>query len=335
MSNKDLPELSTHRDPGNPSAAYDGNRIIDPHHAGEFPPEKQKPRQPKPPARGQAIAGTNNDLAYGRGGPSGEGGYDQRYGVPEDGGRGYGHSSPASGSKIFSRGVNMAKEFLRAADNPYDEAPSRQDYRHDSHSKGGSRKGSATPKRPRPELEYELQAASQTIRALKDQVNKLEDRSNQLKRRNDALQSLRDAQEEVLGRQVQDSTISADFHDIFSQIKSWSGKFCRDASQPMDIQRIEPEVAFDIQRVIPSLANLDQLPALLPPGDIKRRRQFIRGWIALNVAEHMFRTLPAPSRPFESGSDIWIPTEPRNAVKSLEMTLLNSGMSPAARTDWL
>ncbi|KAJ3547507.1 hypothetical protein NM208_g1481 [Fusarium decemcellulare] len=200
----------------------------------------------------------------------------------------------------------------------------RDDRREDRRAQYGVAALQQTPARK--ELMRDLQHANEENKGLREHLMKLEETCSQLKRRNDAMQSTRDAQEEFLGRQEPDSEISARFEEIFSQVKNWTNKFCntKDAARAMEIDLIDPGLTSQIQRVMPKVRSIQDLPDLLPLKDIKRRKKFIRGWIALNVSEHMFRSLTAPHA-METGSDLWIPEAARSAVMVLEMTLLHSG----------
>ncbi|KAF5013316.1 hypothetical protein FDECE_666 [Fusarium decemcellulare] len=175
------------------------------------------------------------------------------------------------------------------------------------------------------DLMRDLQQVNEDNRVLRENIQALEENCTRLKRRNDAMQLTRDAQEELLGRQEPDSEISARFEEIFSQVKNWISKFCntKDAARTMEIDFIDPVLTSQIQRVMPKVRSIQELPDLLPPNDIKRRKKFIRGWIALNVSENMFRSLTVPHA-METGSDLWIPEAARNATMALETTLLHS-----------
>lgn len=182
------------------------------------------------------------------------------------------------------------------------------------------------PKVLQKEVERGRKDIDDEMKALLAKVQTLERNCDHLQRRNDALQASRDAREDLLGRQESDSTLSASFDGIMLQIKSWAAKCCKDANYDVDVNQIDSGLLSRFQRVMPGIQSIEDFPRLLPICDVRSRRQFIRGWIALNLTESMFRSLPAPSYGTESGSDVWIPEKSRNAVKSLEMTFLNSGM---------
>lgn len=174
-------------------------------------------------------------------------------------------------------------------------------------------------------LQHQLSSANSSIDTLKAELQLKDGQAAQLKKRNNAMQSARDAQEELLGRQEQDLTISANFEGIFLQLKSWTSKFCNAAKYPMTVTGIHKDNLSQIRRVLPSLQDHEDLPRLLPPNDLRRRRRFVRGWVALILAETMIRSLPVPSHPASSGHDLWMPPETRGAVRELETTLLSSG----------
>ncbi|KAF9874991.1 hypothetical protein CkaCkLH20_07685 [Colletotrichum karsti] len=187
---------------------------------------------------------------------------------------------------------------------------------------------------PRKDVGSSRQQVEDDVEALEDRIYALEQNCAQLQRQNDAMQAARDAREDLMGRQEPDSSISAQFSDIMLQIKSWVSKYCKDAKRPFEVEKLDPQLLPQIRKVIPRLRRLEDLPEILPPGagGLKSRRKFIRGWVALVVTENLFRSLPAPTHGTESGSDVWIPEKPRNALKSLEMTLLNSGEAITAST---
>lgn len=140
------------------------------------------------------------------------------------------------------------------------------------------------------------------------------------------MQSTFDSREDLTGRQEVDAEIQARFRQIFEQIKAWTNKFCKEA-HPLEMGRVARDKTSlsRLQAVVPGLKELGDLPRELPAGNQKRRRQFIRGWIAVNVGETMFRSLPAPPHPLDAGRDIWIPARPRDAIAELELTLIQSG----------
>lgn len=135
------------------------------------------------------------------------------------------------------------------------------------------------------------------------------------------MQSVQDAQENRLGHQEQDDSIHQQFNNVFQPIKNWSAKFCMGPSQPINMSGISPAVAPLIQRVLPGMLSLDELPDFLPVGDKKRRRMFIRGWVALNVS---LRVLGDFNRE-EFETDLWLPKKERDAIRNLEANLMPSG----------
>lgn len=179
-------------------------------------------------------------------------------------------------------------------------------------------------------LQHQLASANSNIDTLKAELQVKDEQAAQLKKRNNAMQSSRDAQEELLGRQEQDLTISANFESIFLQLKSWTSKFCNAANNPMTVTGIHKDNLSQIRRVLPSLQDHEDLPRFLPPNDLRRRRKFVRGWVSLILAETMIRSLPVPSHPASSGHDLWMPAKARGAIRELETTLLSSGTLSSA-----
>lgn len=192
----------------------------------------------------------------------------------------------------------------------------------DSHNTGSQ---SAMYRREFESLRLQLASANSSIDTLKAELQVKDEQGAQLKKRNNAMQSSRDAQEELLGRQEQDLTISANFESIFLQLKSWTSKFCNAANSPMTVTGIHKDNLSQIRRVLPSLTDHEDLPEFLTSNDLRRRRKFVRGWVGLILAETMIRSLPGPSHPASLGHDLWMPPKAREAFRELETTLLSSG----------
>ncbi|KAJ4179696.1 hypothetical protein NW755_012252 [Fusarium falciforme] len=167
---------------------------------------------------------------------------------------------------------------------------------------------------------YDNRILQESKMRLEEHIQKLDSECSRLKNRVEAMQSARDAQESRLGRQEQDDSIKAQVANVFLPIKKWTTNFCRNASQPFDVAGISPSFRPLIQRVIPSILSLEDLPVFLPGSDMKRRKMFVRGWIAFNVT---FRVLSDPKQS-DSESDLWLPKMQRDAVKSLESILISS-----------
>ncbi|RSL54236.1 hypothetical protein CEP54_009997 [Fusarium duplospermum] len=179
---------------------------------------------------------------------------------------------------------------------------------------------SAPQKPARQQLNREIESLQKGNKKLEEQVQKLENECGRLKNRVEAMQSAQDAQESRLGRQEQDDSVRQQFNNVFQPIKKWSTNFCNDASQPINMRGISPALTPLVQRVLPGLGSLEELPQFLPVGDKKRRKMFIRGWVALNVS---FRILPGPNQQ-EIRSDLWLPKKEREAVRSLESAFILS-----------
>ncbi|RSL74713.1 hypothetical protein CEP51_011467 [Fusarium floridanum] len=170
---------------------------------------------------------------------------------------------------------------------------------------------------------HDNQILQQNNLRLKGDMQKLESERAGLKNRVEAMQSALDAQESRLGRQEQDDSVKQQFDNVFHPIKKWATNFCRDASQPIDMTDISPSLTPLVQRVIPSIPSLEHLSEYLPGSDMKRRKMFVRGWIAFNVT---YRILSDPEQP-ESETDLWLHKQERDAVKSLESIFI-SGEHP-------
>lgn len=153
------------------------------------------------------------------------------------------------------------------------------------------------------------------------QMIALEEKCNQQQRRINAMQFARDAREELFGRQEQDNSISQEFNSVFSGIKVWCNGFPQDSSRPIDFEGIPVECRNMIRRVIPALPDQQSIQTLLPFEDLKRRRKFMRGWIAFNVSELIFRSADG----LPSAADIWIPEGCRNSLKTLGSCFSESG----------
>ncbi|KAH7160461.1 hypothetical protein B0J13DRAFT_644091 [Dactylonectria estremocensis] len=181
-----------------------------------------------------------------------------------------------------------------------------------------------------------LDSANSSIETLTAELQVKEALGLQLKKRNNAMQSFRDAEEELLGRQEQDSTISADFEALFLQLKSWTSKCCSAADSLMAVTDAHRQNLQMIRRVLPNLADVEKLPDFLPVGNVRRRRKFIRGWIGLVLSEQMIRSLPGPLHPTSLGCDVWLPLKVSESVRELETTLLSSGgaMTPTSFHRW-
>lgn len=178
------------------------------------------------------------------------------------------------------------------------------------------------PQKPsRQQLNCEIESLQKSNRILQDQIQDLKSECGRLKNRVETMQSARDAQESNLGRQEQDDSIRQQFNNVFQPIRNWSAKFCMDASQPVDVRGISPAVTRLIQRVLPGMRSLDELPDFLPVGDKKRRRMFIRGWVALNVSLRISQDFDHE----EFETDLWLPKKERDAIRSLESKFIPSG----------
>ncbi|KAJ3457159.1 hypothetical protein FSOLCH5_011745 [Fusarium solani] len=169
------------------------------------------------------------------------------------------------------------------------------------------------------ELMHDNQILQESKMKLEGHMQKLDSECSRLKNRVEAMQSARDAQESRLGRQEQDDSIKEQVANVFQPIKKWTTNFCRDALQPVDVTGISSSFTPLIQRVIPSIHSLEGLPTFLSGSNMKRRKMFVRGWIAFNVT----RVLSDP-RQLDSESDLWLPKMQRDAVKSLETVFISS-----------
>lgn len=183
------------------------------------------------------------------------------------------------------------------------------------------------PQKPpsRQQLNCEIESLQKGNKILEDHVQNLKSECSRLKNRVETMQSAQDAQESHLSRQEQDDSIRQQFNNVFQPIKNWSAKFCRDASQPVNVSGISPAVTPLIQRVLPGMRSLDELPDFLPVGDKKRRRMFIRGWVALNVSVRVLQDFNQE----EFETDLWLPKVERDAIRSLEVTFISSGELPS------
>lgn len=88
---------------------------------------------------------------------------------------------------------------------------------------------------------------------------------------------------------------------------------------------MEPREAERVLRVTPMLGTIKLLPSFLEPGNMKRRRRFVSGWVVLNVTEAMFHDFLHEKSGEENGVDWWIPETTRKAFKKVEATLLQLG----------
>ncbi|KAK7398437.1 hypothetical protein QQX98_012188 [Neonectria punicea] len=174
------------------------------------------------------------------------------------------------------------------------------------------------------DLQIQLTSANSHIEDLKKKLRANEEAGALLKRRNNAMQSSRDAQEELLGRQEEDLSISGTFEDLFHQVKAWTGKFCSTANTQMIVTGVHKDHLAQIQRVLPALTDVGDLPEFLPLGALRRRRQFVRGWLGLVLAETLIRSLPGPLHPTSVGRDYWLPLNVDDGLRELETALLNS-----------
>ncbi|KAM6516432.1 hypothetical protein FALCPG4_014616 [Fusarium falciforme] len=177
---------------------------------------------------------------------------------------------------------------------------------------------------------YDNRILQESKMRLEEHIQKLDSECSRLKNRVEAMQSARDAQESRLGRQEQDDSIKAQVANVFLPIKKWTTNFCRNASQPFDVAGISPSFTPLIQRVIPSILSLEDLPVFLPGSDMKRRKMFVRGWIAFNVT---FRVL-SDLKQSDSESDLWLPKMQRGAVKSLESIFISSEIDQSSYHEW-
>ncbi|RTE79731.1 hypothetical protein BHE90_005753 [Fusarium euwallaceae] len=178
---------------------------------------------------------------------------------------------------------------------------------------------------------HDNQILQQNNLRLKGDMQKLESERAGLKNRVEAMQSALDAQESRLGRQEQDDSVKQQFDNVFHPIKKWATNFCRDASQPIDMTDISPSWTPLVQRVIPSIPSLEHLSEYLPGSDMKRRKMFVRGWIAFNVT---YRILSDPKQP-ESETDLWLYKRERDAIKSLESIFISDKeISKSSYHEW-
>ncbi|KAH6895962.1 hypothetical protein B0T10DRAFT_587564 [Thelonectria olida] len=233
-------------------------------------------------------------------------------------------ASSVKGSGSSSR-RNPAKKIL---DMVYGREPSyRQSYAHrvDDIDSRETPYQETTHLREIEELRLRLTDANAVIETLQGRLKVHEEISAQLKRRNNVMQSSLDAQYELLGRQEQDSNISGEFDEIFIQLKNWTSRFCSSAKSPMQVTDVHRENFELIRRVLPSLASAEDLPEFLPPNYIRRRRNFVRGWVGLILAEFIICSLPEPSYPASAAQDFWMPPATRNSITELQKTLLESG----------
>ncbi|KAI0849513.1 hypothetical protein F5Y00DRAFT_269499 [Daldinia vernicosa] len=158
---------------------------------------------------------------------------------------------------------------------------------------------------------------------LHDQVQALEESNQIIKRRNDKLQGYVDNKEAAIGYQEPDEAITSKFRSLHHQIRTWANKFCVNSDKPIKLAFPDEEQFRLLQRVLPMMGNVDDWATCL--SDSKRRRKFVRGWVALNVTETMFRTLPSKNYQWDSGTDYWIPEQTRRGLVDVERALLNSG----------
>ncbi|KAJ4156411.1 hypothetical protein NW754_008039 [Fusarium falciforme] len=250
----------------------------------------------------------------GRPGTSMGGSRDPRY----DNGFDDSRMGPPAWKWSLSQGVKgVGGLFSSNSDNRRDD---RRDNRREPYGAQSAPRSDA-PRNPSiKELIHDNQILRESKMKLEGRIQKLDSECSRLKNRVEAMQSARDAQESRLGRQEQDDSIKEQVANVFQPIKKWATNFCRDASQPFDVTGISPSFTPLIQRVIPSILSLEDLPVFLPGSDMKRRKMFVRGWIAFNVT---FRVLSDP-RQSDSESDLWLPKMQRDAVKSLESIFVSS-----------
>ncbi|KAI1804475.1 hypothetical protein F4811DRAFT_277551 [Daldinia bambusicola] len=163
------------------------------------------------------------------------------------------------------------------------------------------------------------------VEHLQNQVQALEESNQIIKRRNDKLQGYVDNREAALGYQESDEAITSKFRSLYHQIRTWSNKFCVNSDKPIKLGFPDEEQFQLLQRVLPMMSNVEDWATCL--SDSKRRRKFVRGWVALNVTETMFRTLPSKNYQWDSGTDYWIPEQTRRGLVDVERALLNSGHS--------
>ncbi|KAI1123683.1 hypothetical protein F5Y10DRAFT_269827 [Nemania abortiva] len=182
------------------------------------------------------------------------------------------------------------------------------------------------------ELKQQRKDQDQQIDGLKAMLRENEEKSNKLKRRNEKLQAQIDNDESTLGRQQPDEVVLSHYRSLMGSIKNWAAKWFS-GSSPHNVD-CDFDWSIDgdfkaLQIILPYVKNQEDLANLFT--DVRKRRQFVRGWIGLHVAKDMFRTLPAAVNlypfPQELGSDIWIPTKLRSRVDEIELELLNSGDS--------
>lgn len=171
----------------------------------------------------------------------------------------------------------------------------------------------------------DLDQANRDIIDLQNQVLSLQEVNQLLKRRNDRLQAAKDAKEDAFGHQESDDAICSRFKSLTHQIRTWSSRFCTSATKPLTVGHIDADEVERVLRISPFLQSVDDLPRFLGLGDTKRRRKFVRDWVALNVTETLFRTLPAPTHQHEAGVDLWIPGDVRENLENVERKLLHSG----------
>lgn len=194
----------------------------------------------------------------------------------------------------------------------------------------GSAGGSAVSGTSRKtQLLEEIQQRDIKIAELVEQLELMMEQTVQIKRRNERMQELLDGRDDLLGQQKADDAIYQAFSNLMAQIRNWSNAFCTNFDRPLDLLKAIPQ-KYDsfVLRVTPRLLTTEQLEAWLDVGKQckKRRRRFVRGWVALNIAETMFRNLPGLAYPYESGEDHWIPEgDVRQGVRVLEKELLQSG----------
>lgn len=154
------------------------------------------------------------------------------------------------------------------------------------------------------------------IKQLQDDLAKEQDRVDRTKRSANLLETTMDNKEIFLGVQARnDDEVRGNFYSIISSIKTWSNNFNAGGGHSF-----REDMLPEYQRVAPLCTQLKYLERTVD--DKKRKRLFVRGWVAYVMTKSLFRTLD-PLGDF--GVDVWLDMRVADTFRRLENRLWLSG----------
>ncbi|KAI1322495.1 hypothetical protein F5Y16DRAFT_40408 [Xylariaceae sp. FL0255] len=134
------------------------------------------------------------------------------------------------------------------------------------------------------------------------------------------------------GGQLPDEVISKEFQVLLAQIKqwtfeAWSSKYIESHSHCSDskVQGLVGKNFKAYQSVLPGVQGSKEFLDFF--SDTELRREFVQGWIGLQITTLFFQPTPSNDRQRSSWPDIWIPEPLNRNLKEVERAIIDLGDS--------